>query len=41
MQRAGDSYRAYPEAVDGAFGADIDYAILVKLYGVENHAVAL
>jgi hypothetical protein len=25
--------RAYLEAVEGAFGADIDYAMLVKLYG--------
>ena len=28
-----DGHRAYLEAVEGAFGADIDYAMLVKLYG--------
>lgn len=26
-------HRAYLEAVEGAFGADVDYAQLVKLYG--------
>ena len=25
--------KAYPQAVEEAFGADIDYAMLVKLYG--------
>jgi IS1 family transposase len=28
-----DGHKAYLEAIDGAFGADIDYAQLVKLYG--------
>jgi hypothetical protein len=28
-----DGHRAYLEAVEGAFGADVDYAQLVKLYG--------
>ena len=28
-----DGHKAYLEAVEGAFGADIDYAQLVKLYG--------
>ncbi len=28
-----DGYRADLEAVEGAFGADVDYAQLVKLYG--------
>jgi hypothetical protein len=28
-----DGHRAYIEAVEGAFGSDIDYAQLVKLYG--------
>jgi IS1 family transposase len=33
VQLTTDGYRAYLEAVEGAFGADIDYAMLVKLYG--------
>ena len=28
-----DGHRAYLQAVEEAFGADIDYAMLVKLYG--------
>src|ERR1700682_881173 len=28
-----DGHKAYLEAVEGAFGADIDYAMLVKMYG--------
>ena len=28
-----DGLKAYLEAVEGAFGADVDYAMLVKLYG--------
>lgn len=28
-----DGHRAYLEAVEGAFGRDVDYAQLVKLYG--------
>jgi len=28
-----DGYKPYLEAVEGAFGADIDYAMLIKLYG--------
>lgn len=28
-----DGHKAYLEAVEGAFGGDIDYAMLVKLYG--------
>jgi hypothetical protein len=28
-----DSYRAYLSAVDAAFGMDIDYAVLQKIYG--------
>ena len=27
-----DGHRAYLEAVEGAFGGDIDYAMLVKMY---------
>jgi IS1 family transposase len=33
IQLTTDGLKAYLEAVEGAFGADIDYAQLVKLYG--------
>ncbi|MEW6405432.1 MAG: IS1 family transposase [Chloroflexota bacterium] len=33
VQLTTDGHRAYLEAVEGAFGADIDYAMLVKIYG--------
>ncbi|MGH6923682.1 MAG: IS1 family transposase, partial [Propylenella sp.] len=33
VQLTSDGPKAYLEAVEGAFGADIDYAQLVKLYG--------
>jgi len=33
VQLAPDGHKAYLEAVEGAFGADVDYAMLVKLYG--------
>lgn len=33
VQLTTDGHRAYLEAVEGAFGEDIDYAMLVKLYG--------
>ncbi len=33
IQMTSDGHKAYLEAVEGAFGADIDYAQLVKLYG--------
>jgi len=33
VQLATDGHKAYLEAVEGAFGADIDYAMLVKQYG--------
>jgi len=33
VQLTTDGLKAYLEAVDEAFGADIDYAMLVKLYG--------
>jgi hypothetical protein len=32
VQLTTDGHRAYLEAVESAFGADIDYAILIKLY---------
>jgi hypothetical protein len=33
VQITTDGHKAYLEAVEGAFGADIDYAMLVKTYG--------
>jgi IS1 family transposase len=33
VQMTSDGHKAYLEAVEGAFGADVDYAQLVKLYG--------
>jgi IS1 family transposase len=33
VQLTTDGHKAYLEAVEGAFGGDVDYAMLVKLYG--------
>lgn len=33
VQLTTDGHKAYLEAVEGAFGADVDYAQLIKLYG--------
>ncbi len=33
VQLSTDGHRAYLEAVEGAFGADVDYAQIIKLYG--------
>lgn len=38
VQLTTDGHRAYLEAVEGAFGADIDYGMLVKLYGESPEA---
>ena len=35
VQLTTDGHRAYLEAVEGAFGGDVDYAQLVKLYGAD------
>ena len=35
-QLTSDGHKAYLEAVEGAFGGDIDYAMLVKMYGAEG-----
>lgn len=35
VQLTTDGHKAYLEAVEGAFGSDIDYAMLIKLYGPE------
>ena len=36
VQLTSDGHKAYLEAVEGAFGGDVDYAQLVKLYGSEG-----
>ena len=33
VQLTSDGHKSYLEAVEGAFGSDIDYAMLVKIYG--------
>jgi len=33
MQLASDGHRPYLEAIEQSFGADIDYAMLIKIYG--------
>jgi IS1 family transposase len=33
VQLTTDGHKAYLEAVEGAFGADVDYAMLIKVYG--------
>jgi IS1 family transposase len=38
IQLTSDGHRPYLEAVESAFGADIDYAMLVKLYGNTDDA---
>ena len=38
IQLTTDGHKVYLEAVEDAFGADIDYAMLVKLYGQEPEA---
>lgn len=36
VQLTTDGHKAYLEAIEGAFGADIDYAMLIKLYGASS-----
>jgi hypothetical protein len=36
VQLTSDGHKAYLEAVDGAFGGDIDYAMLVKFHGATS-----
>src|ERR1700731_3570244 len=38
VQLTSDGHKAYLEAVEGAFGADVDYAMLVKLYGASTES---
>jgi hypothetical protein len=36
VQLTTDGFKAYLVAVEGAFGSDINYATLTKIYGVEG-----
>jgi len=36
VQLTTDGHKPYLEAVEGAFGADVDYAMLIKLYGPDG-----
>jgi hypothetical protein len=36
VQLTSDGHKAYLEAVEGAFGCDIDYAMLVKMHWMER-----
>ena len=40
VQITSDGHKPYLEAIEGAFGGDVDYAMLVKVYGAapEGHA---
>lgn len=38
IQLTTDGHRVYADAVEGAFGCDIDYAMLVKLFGNDSTA---
>jgi len=38
VQLTTDGHKAYLEAVEGAFGADVDYAQLIKIYGNSNES---
>jgi IS1 family transposase len=38
MQLTTDGHKAYLDAVEGAFGGDVDYAMLVKIYGAAPDA---
>jgi IS1 family transposase len=38
VQLTSDGHKAYLEAVEGAFGGDIDYAMLVKMYGASSES---
>src|SRR5208337_4847211 len=38
IQLTTDGHRAYAEAVESAFGSEIDYAMLVKLYGNDRES---
>jgi IS1 family transposase len=40
VQLTTDGYRVYLNAVEDAFGSDVDYAMLVKLYGTDREKEA-
>jgi len=40
VQLTTDGHKAYLNAVDGAFGSDVDFAQLVKLYGQDSGSAA-
>ena len=40
IQLTTDGHRVYAEAVENAFGSDVDYAMLVKIYGASNDGEA-
>ena len=40
VQLSSDGHRPYLEAVDEAFGGEVDYAMVVKLYGSEGGVTA-
>lgn len=37
VQLTTDGHRAYLSAVEGVFGADVDYGMLVKIYGTPQN----
>jgi hypothetical protein len=37
VQLTTDGHRPYLAAVEDAFGEDIDYAMLIKVYGADNN----
>lgn len=37
IQITSDGFKAYANAVEGAFGADVDFAMLIKLYGNDSY----
>jgi IS1 family transposase len=38
IQLTSDGHKAYLDGVEGAFGADVDYAMLVKIYGASSES---
>src|SRR5437870_3095110 len=40
IQLTTDGLKVYVDAVEGAFGSEIDYAMLVKVYGAAHHEEA-
>src|SRR6202041_657086 len=39
VQLTSDGHKAYLEAVEGAFGGDVDYAMLVKIFGASPESM--